>query len=850
MDSELIARKDHRSGRVQTLIEHASRVAQAMGRACAAIGFKCTSILIGFTHDLGKGSTPCQIHLLTEGDRSKPPHAVLGARFVLEELCGITCLTAGFGGILANDADPRILAAVIIGYAISNHHTGMSDLITPQGVDELAARVFREDLQHDYEEARARFMRIVSIDECRKLFEEAVGEFASFQANLEAVIARHRKNISEQRVQELRNSHYSMLFRELTSALIDADRTDAYLWSIEDTGSSPSIGKTPAIDWDACNKAVEEYSSKCHDACVKQNPAIAEARESIARCCIAFAAAQLKPGIFKLTADTGSGKTTAALRMLTLYAKQTRAVQRIVYVAPYKTVLLQNADEWQKALGDTIEVLEHHSDAIQEDFPQIHHCTREGMPDSFEKTDDASTRELLVERWSNPFIATTLVQFLNTLFSNKPTRVRRLQALTGSVIVLDEVQSIPLRFVHLVNAALNFLASCCGCTIVCMSATQPAFELTEIPLNLNEPAEIVPSSLGFASCFKRVAVVNETRPRLTVKSLARFAEERCAEEGSTLIVMNTKRSALELARMLAERDFAEVFLVTGYQCSAHREKRLSDIKRALDEARRGLRPPFICVSTSLIEAGVDISFSCGIRAVTGIDSVVQLTGRINRNGETPLANLYLISHEGDERVPPDIKETRQVALRVLHERKADPSSAVALNAYYRYLYARNNHELDYPLKRNAAPGLEDATLFELFTTNRFDLMESRPRRHIACQALRTVGRLMKPIDNDAASVIVPYGPEGTRIIDRIVSASSREGTSITDLFSLIRNAQRYTVSLFERDMHALQNHIESIENLGIYYLKPECYRDEEGVVFPKQESPCPCDDHSTHSLDQ
>ena len=295
------------------------------------------------------------------------------------------------------------------------------------------------------------------------------------------------------------------------------------------------------------------------------------------------------------------------MRYVVHYAKRFEK-SRIIYVAPFNSILEQNAAVFRRFLPDDTEILEHYGDVI----------------------DDDTRFRYYAENWSAPVIATSMVQFFNTLFLGKISSVRRMRGLLHAVIIIDEVQSVPVECVTLFDLAVNFLAEICGCTVVLCSATQPTLsEEIKHPLLLSAKDELVENRLAYTEAFGGY----------TYAQTADFAMEKAEAAKSVLLIVNTKEAAKTIYALLKERLPKDVTIVhlSTQMCPSHRKSVLAALKKHLDKGDRT-----VCVSTQLIEAGVDISFETVIRSLAGLDSIIQSAGRCNRNRETALGQVYVI----------------------------------------------------------------------------------------------------------------------------------------------------------------------------------------------------------------
>lgn len=414
----------------------------------------------------------------------------------------------------------------------------------------------------------------------------------------------------------LRDNLSADLFtRLLFSCLVDAD------W--EDTGGHerrikglPPEPPTPNLESAARLECVLAHIRTLARAC--KEPYITELRANILSDCLA--AAERPPGLFSLTVPTGGGKTLSGLAFALKHATAHR-LRRVIYVAPYLTILEQNARAIRSALQ------------INDDDPAVfeHHSLAEPSGGESENETGREAAVRRAENWDAPVIITTNVQFFESLFSNKPGRCRKLHNIARSVIVLDECQTLPPELVAPTCSMLGQLATMLGCTVVLCTATQPAFDHTDIPEPLRNLREIIPTARNLFSRLRRVQVSWPKRedPRLDWPSVARKLRERTA----ALCIVNTRRAARELFMELKKLG-GDVFHLSTSMCPLHR-------LMILDEVRRRLNPnnpePCYLVATQLIEAGVDVDFPFLMRELAPLEAIIQAAGRCDREGRLTAA---------------------------------------------------------------------------------------------------------------------------------------------------------------------------------------------------------------------
>lgn len=363
-------------------------------------------------------------------------------------------------------------------------------------------------------------------------------------------------------------------------------------------------------------------SRKSHDQAQQKTPSITAERQIPAiRAEIleaALVAAAKSPGLFSMTVPTGGGKTLASLAFALEHARR-HGLRRVIYVAPYLSILEQNAREIRRAL-----CAERDSDDV--DLVFEHHSLAEppGGLDADEAESEALARQ--AQAWSAPFVVTTNVQFFESLFSNQPSQCRKLHNIARSVVILDECQTLPPGLIEPTCSMLNGLTGFAGASIVLCTATQPAWNKSSDLVNgLENVREIVSPELNMFERLRRVNVEWPTKSDapLDWPDVAQIMNNEVA----ALCVVNTKKAAKVLFDAIRERTDASAFHLSTAMCPAHRLE-------VLDEVRRRLKANEPChlVSTQLIEAGVDVDFPLVMRELAPLEAIVQAAGRCNREG--------------------------------------------------------------------------------------------------------------------------------------------------------------------------------------------------------------------------
>ncbi|CAN5551153.1 CRISPR-associated helicase/endonuclease Cas3 [soil metagenome] len=526
--------------------------------------------------------------------------------------------------------------------------------------------------------------------------------------------------------------------RMLHSALVDADCLDSEAFS------SPESADLRTRDG-SLEPLFAALDAKQQELIAGSTGDVNAARAEIYRACIDAAA--LPPGVFSLTVPTGGGKTRSSMGFALCHAIE-HGQRRVIVALPYTSIIEQNADVYRALFKDVNPdaVLEHHSAVASREKP--------GEADDREERD-----RLAAETWDAPIIVTTTVQLLESLFANRNSRLRKLHRIVGSVIVLDEVQTLPPELLRPTLDVLQHLVDAYGVTILLCTATPPALVSREGFEGFEDVTELITAP---ATLFQRLA-------RVTYKLADEpWTWERVAEEMSAtpqaLVILNTKRDAAALMEAL-DGDPAMLYLSTQL-CGAHRRAVLAEVHRRL-----AAREPVRLVSTQVVEAGVDLDFPLVLRAIGPLDRIVQAAGRCNREGRLGTRGGRVVVFEPADpgRLPSGAYAAGTgVTKTMLAEGDAvnfdDPTTALA---YFERLYARR--ELD----KEQIQALRSRLLFE------------------------QTAAAYRLLDDDAVPVVVTYptsGPEA-RLLDARLERIERQGRAFTADF---RALQPYLVNLRER----------------------------------------------------
>lgn len=439
--------------------------------------------------------------------------------------------------------------------------------------------------------------------------------------------------------------HY---LRMVFSALVDADFLDTEAhFDLGRADLRASSEATPAA-------LLERLLDDQRAAFSHLTGTVADARHAIFEACLA--AAEQPPGLYRLTVPTGGGKTRAALAFALRHAAL-HDQRRVIVAVPFVSITEQTADVYRGIFAPfgPGTVLEHHS--AVEDIADDH------------AEDGTTWSRLAAENWDAPIVVTTTVQLLESLFAHRPARTRKLHRIARSVIVLDEVQSLPPGLLDPTLDMLQELTGRYGVTVVLSTATQPAFEV--LPVFADAAAtEIVPDPGRWYGALHRVEYEVRATPAPSWDEVAEWLRD----EQQALAIVNTRADAITLLRALDDPDALHLSTLL---CGAHRRAAIEEIRRRLKEQERCL-----VVSTQVVEAGVDLDFPAVYRAVAPLDAIVQAAGRCNREGRLPSGRVVIFD-PAEGGLPRGAYRTAiGPARRFLDSREVDLDRLDTLRGYY------------------------------------------------------------------------------------------------------------------------------------------------------------------------
>lgn len=690
--------------------------------------FQKTAWHAGLLHDLGKYRREFQDYLLGRKDRShETDHSAYGS--------------AAASHRFHDDASA---------FAIAGHHAGLHDLGT---LDSLINGIKYEAFQ--------KYAQLLTLAQNEK----ELGPFPEFYP------------IPIDDTDEDVKRHHEFMTRMLFSIIVDADRLDAEQWEMEQ--KTGKLWERQATKLDA--EVLLERIQAVREQKKREHPEddLNHLRNTIFDACV-DKGKRLPQGFFSLTVPTGGGKTLSSMAFALSHAKK-HCLRRVIVVIPYLSIIEQNAKEYRDALGEDL-VLEHHS-AVEPSQGSRRTDNRD-----LDEPTNASDMEKAMENWDMPVIVTTSVQFIETLFAASPGQARKLHNIPRSVVIFDEVQTLPAHLLEPTLNVLHELKDRWGVSFLFCSATQPAFRKSTALKNGFEPDEMIPIASEPENVFKKLRRVDYCiEPKENPLNWSMVAERMTAHQ-QALCIVNIRRQAFELwdilRRLLHEKGFVKeeeeaLFHLSSAMCPAHRLDLLGLSKNPapnnIIERLRNGKPCWV-VSTQLIEAGVDIDFPVVFRAMGPLDSIVQAAGRCNREGllRDEQGNLchgqVIVFSPSDSGLPPGIYSKGTSITPAYLEPDRIAEDPAIFSQYFHELYQITPTDFN---QRGQHTIQEDRAEFRF--------------RKVAEHA-----RVIK--EGETVSVIVPYG-KGKAMIDQIRRNKDFD-------FKTLRRLQRYMVNVRKQERYS------------------------------------------------
>lgn len=711
-------------GRVQSIKQHLENTAN-LSESYAVDICKSIARAVAKGHDIGKYSEAFQKYI--DGKRSRIEHAVCGAKEYFK--------------IMNNE-----LFSYLMMYCIAGHHTGLTDGGSEADMEDkptLAGRMKRET--EDYQSYKNEIiLEKPDTTALSKCFEQFVKD----------------RNLIE--VVEL----YSFFTKYIFSCLTDADFIDTERFC------NPDYQRGLTGNFESALELVKiKQSSFLADTLVRKTRA-----ELLAQ---AIDNAKSIKQINILNMPTGSGKTLCSLRVALeqIHNDTAHRKKRIIYVIPYTSIIEQTAETLSDILKDQLYVLQHHSNYSYENQDKEN-------DDNEEWETTAQKLKRTCENWDAPLIITTSVQFFQSVYHYRSSRLRKLHNLADAIIIFDEIHLIPLEYLQPCLRAVGYITKYLNSQAIFLSATMPDYSLM---FSRFLPDNTVCELIKDKSCFRYFR-------NCIYKNLGEKTYEEVIEEAkkyqSSLIIVNTKASAQYIYKHLEGKKYHLSALMTP----DHRTRIIEEIKQCLEN-----NEVITVVSTSLVEAGVDFDFQTVFRELAGLDSILQSGGRCNREGKRKEGWVYVFETKNLPKSDMDIKANIAAAMLKEYE---DIASMECIRDYYNRLF----QYYDKNIVSNS---------IATFGGN----------RHLNSIPFRSYAESFEYIKSDTAGIVADRTEDSHKLINQLKNGN----------ISVRHKLQRYTVALFTNQIEELYK-LGIIKNyFGIWVLENNDYYDDAMGLMVKTE---------------
>ena len=786
----LKAHYDRETGRVQSLEEHLIHVAKYAKKQAELIGQGDILFLIGLYHDLGKADRLFQ-QKLEKNSNLSVDHSYAGARLLY-----LRIKEMAKRGLISSSKWQTF--AEIIAYVISAHH-GMYDIpeikatnASNYGFSKLNKRLLGYEEGYHYKEDVIKFAKIlnhvITDNGYESLNDLILKSYDNFQN------AWNRLLVNDNTEESFYLGCFVRLYLSLLKNADVLDTVNAY----EKLIKPMELSKLQELSKLYCDAIEKKYSSFISD----ETP-LNRIRNSIAKR-VKERGKLDSSGIYCLDLPTGAGKTLLSMRYA-FHQMKYKGKSKFFYIAPYLSVLEQNAAEIKKVIGED-EVLEHHSNIFNEE----------------EKYQNVYSN-YLVDSWDSPVVLTSMVQFFQTLFKTKSANIRRFSSLINAVVILDEVQSLPIEVNSIQNLSFNFLSHVMRANIVLCTATQPVYDSKRLKHPIcyggkeNVGKDIVVLQHAERKVFQRTELIKFSEEN-SISSLWDVAKYVIENDKSILIILNTKGAVDKLYEMLIEKGEKRIlYKLSTNMCAQHRSDVIENIKKQMNSGEH-----VVCISTQLIEAGVDLDFTCVVRSYAGIDSIVQASGRCNREGKQEIGRVVLVNLGIEENIKSlkEIKNKKDVTEYILHQQVSPIDIATLNDHFFERYYAVSQNLMDYPVGDNE-------TVYDYLSQNNYmGAMTAGILKH----SFKTAGQKMNLIQEETIGVLVLYG-EGKEELNKLEEMLS-ENTyydleKLKEIKNLLKKLQPYSINVREGD--ELLKAAKSYLNGQILILPKEYYDEQTGV---------------------
>lgn len=803
----IIAHKNHETNQIQYLKTHLLNTAKMAQEYGNNVGQENVSYLIGLLHDIGKADKKFQ-DMIKNNSSKRVNHSSAGSKYIAELYNVLSNRYQSELGIVKEYMQTLI-------YVIQSHH-GLFDIIGYNSKYDIISNIQRR-LEYDIEDNTYNYNNEVLAFVAE--LEESV--YLGTGKKIEDFLIKgfeEYKNLLI-KLNALKRSEESFFYRHIIVRLYLSILKNADVYDTINAYDNVLVKKskpTKESDLKKYLNNIENLYKSFESPITELNKARNLISDEVLKRSISDTT-----GIYRLDLPTGAGKTIVSLRYAINHMINQKK-ERFFYVAPFLSILEQNANYIRKFIKDDINILEHHSNVI----------SREESDDET-KEDSSSTARLdyLMESWDSTLILTTMVQFFQTLFKGKSANLRRFYALSNSVIVLDEVQSLPIEVTYIFNLMINFISKAMNSTVILCTATQPVYDSRYIDHKLIyggnnfEETDIIKLKYSTLKIFERVKVslINDGE-KITIKDLAHFVISK--KYRSILIVLNTKKAVLDLYNSLTESADRKIYYLSTNMCAKHRLDVIGKIKEDLLSGEK-----ITCVSTQLIEAGVDVDFNMVIRSYAGVDSLIQAIGRCNREGkmkekgEAFLVNLPL-NEENITNIP-SIKEKKDITEQILYGKSGFIDLLELNDEFYESYYANYSEKMNYTLDNNM-------NLVDILSLNKFEQQKNEKAGKLGSliQSFKTAAEKFDLIKEDTKGIIVYY-KESEELINELFDIERKfyetyDEKLLKKMKETLKQLQPYTVNLhFNKNLKPM---IIELMDGDIKILAKTYYSEKVGVT--------------------
>lgn len=801
-------RDDHENE--QSLEEHLFNVAFYCKETGKAIELEYFLLLIGLLHDLGK-SDPFFQDYIRGNKKIRVNHSSAGGRYIFEELG-------------KNAEGIEKIMVEIMEYIIYSHH-GLFDVIHPENQEYVLKkrRDYDKAEQYHYYETVVPFVESINQVVIKKIgmsleniFQEACKEFRKLLTKLIKITPTKNPMIGK-------NSfayYMHCIVRLGLSILKEGDIFDSANVFLNEKTKRITEEEMTSF-WEESQVKVEELAEKFSKS--SEGSQLNKNRTALSEQ-LYQSSLYKKSGVFKLEMPTGSGKTQASLRYAVNNVKKYNS-DRVFYITAFLSVLEQNANEIKKTLSDSTYILEHHSNIVRE---------------SMEDQNILRKEQYLIDSWESPFVLTTMVQFFQTMFKGKASNIRRFHRFINSVIIVDEVQSLPIKVIYHFNLMMNFMSSIMNANIILCSATQPILDSPDLDYPIfytktdNQTTNLALLDEQMKNDFNRIEAINliEDNNFLSTHDIFEMVEDDLKKYDSILIILNTKSAVEKLYENLKDRVRAKIIYLTTNLCAAHRLAKIEKIKKHLEKnklIKNDKKEKIVVISTQLVEAGVDFDFNIVYRSLAGADSLVQAAGRCNRSGILPkgIFKVFLFEEENLTRLK-EIVSAREAGLYALREnnvlKKGQKFDLESLQIpYYEKYFANQTNQMGFALD-------DGNTLLDLLGYNKEkrESCDEIKNSNLLAQSFSKASTHFDLIDEKHTTVIVPF-KDSLEDINEIKEKiyESLENYNFSNVRELTKLLQPYTIQVYDKSN--IINYVEGVMEDKIYFLLPEYYDDEIGL---------------------